>query len=164
MAFSNEYLMEKEINLIKATELDSLLHIKRSKGKICEIICNVNRCTTDRENKRWLIRYRKGYGCEPKLGEEFFVLFYGAIHRDNAIDLCMKKEGTEDNPLILQKYEKELIYYWKVEEIEIPKQLRVEKQIILDMLEEIMNAYGICGNPEHKGPDFDGKIKTFVKG
>ena len=26
MAFSNEYLTEKEINLIKATELDSLLH------------------------------------------------------------------------------------------------------------------------------------------
>ena len=91
MAFSNEYLTEKEIELVKATEMDSLLHIKRSQGKISEIICNVNRCTTDREKKRWLIRYRKGYGWEPKFGEEFFVLFYGAIHRENAIELCLIK-------------------------------------------------------------------------
>ena len=41
--------------------------------------------------------------------------------------------------------------------------LNEKENDIKKMLEEIMTAFGICGNPKHKGPGFDGKFKAIIK-
>lgn len=79
MAFSNEYLTQEEIELIKKTEQDALVNTHHNN------FCYVIQCTTDREKKIWLVHYPYRADYEPELNEEKFVLFYGAIDKRNVV-------------------------------------------------------------------------------
>lgn len=156
MGFSNEYLTEEEIELFKETEHWAFIR-KNKRGTICL----EKWCTTDREKRIWLMRYPRDYSYDPNEKEDRFIIFYGDINNNNFIELCMKDLGEDKESL--KKYGIPTVQYWAVKEMKVSPRLKEKENDIKKMLEEIMTAFGICGNPKHKGPGFDGRFKAIIK-
>jgi len=156
MGFSNEYLTDEEIELFKATEHWAFIRKDKS-----GIICLKNRCTVDREKGIWLMRYPRDYSYDPNLKEDNFVIFYGNINNNSLVELCMKDLGEDKEAE--KKYGVPTVQCWAIKEIRIASMLNVKEDEIKELLEEIMTAFGICGNPKHKGPGFDGRFKAIIK-
>lgn len=156
MGFSNEYLTEQEIELIKETEHKAL--VNKHNG----IFCYTNKCTTDRDRMIWLVHYPRSMDYESIINEERFVLFYGAISKQNIIEISLLDLGIEKNPLIKEEHNAKLITYWKIKEIIIPPFLPVDLQDIKELLSEIMSAYGINGDPKDRQKDYFGYSKAII--
>lgn len=158
MAFSNEYLTEEEIELIKKTGHDALVNTRNG------IFCYVNRCTVDRARKIWLIHYsrRADYG-DSRTRDERFVLFYGAIDKNNIVELCLENLGIERDVQVKEKHNAKFIKYWAIKKINISQSLTVGEKDIRKLLEEIMSAYAILGTPNEKREDYYGKGKAIIK-
>ena len=155
MGFSNEYLTEEEIELLKKTEHWSITR-KDKNG----VVCLRKSCTVDRKRNIWLIRFTHDSSFEPQMKEERFALFYQKISNENLVELRMKDLGEDKDSL--KKYGIPTVQYWAVKEMKVSPLLKGKESDIKSMLEEIMTAFGICGNPKHKGPGFDGRFKAKV--
>lgn len=160
MAFTNEYLTKEETALIEQTKLDCLLDVDKSGGRV---VCNVKKCTTDREKRIWFIHCVPGAGYDLQKKEEEFVLFYGDISIDNMIRISMEKLEEEKEPIILRKYNVDRIFYWAVKAVTIPPGSGTGQQEILSLLIDIMEAYGSHGEPGDKGVGNVEKIRVFLE-
>ena len=107
------------------------------------------------------MRYPRDYSYDPNLKQDRFIIFYGDIDNNNLIELCMKDLGEEKESL--KKYGVSTVQYWAVKEMKVSPKLKGKENDIKEMLQEIMTAFGICGNPKHKGPGFDGRFKAIIK-
>ncbi len=157
MGFSNEYLTEQEIELIKETEHKAL--VNKHNG----VFCYVNKCTTDRERKIWLVHYPRSMDCESVINEERFVLFYGAISKQNMIEISLLNLDIEKNPSIKEEHNAKLITYWKIKEIMISPSLTVDLHDIKEVLNEIMDVYGINGDPMDREKEYFRCSKAIIR-
>jgi len=158
MGFSNEYLTDEEKRLIAETR-----HLRLTSSSKTESFCLKDRATVDREKRIWLLANATTYDWDPRVRGKLFVIFWKKIHKDNVIEVTLKDLGWEENDLVKEKYKVGDIRYWSIMDIKISKQLKIDRSNIKIILEEIMSAYGISGNPKHKGPEFDGKVKAIIK-
>jgi len=158
MGFSNEYLTDDEKKLISETEHYALTHYEDG-----HYVCLADTCTVDRKKKIWLLSYAFDYDINPKIDGMPFVLFWGNINKNSMIELSLWYVGKERNKQIKEKYSTDLLKYWSIKDVKVPAKLGIEKSQIKKELEKIMTAYGICGDPRHKGPEFDGKVKAIIK-
>ncbi|MBP3339682.1 MAG: hypothetical protein J6L69_09795 [Lachnospiraceae bacterium] len=158
MAFSNEYLTEEEKKLIAETRHRILTSASETISYSLNDIA-----TVDRDKKIWLLENNKTREWDYKERGYLFVIFWGKIHKDNVVEITLNLLADEFVDKSNSKYGVELIKYWGVKKIQISPKLSVSESEVKSILEEIMTAYGLWGNPEHNGPEFDGKVKAVVR-
>ena len=159
MGFSNEYLTDEEKKLIANTGHYALT---RRKNSVYECLCET--CTVDRRRNIWMLKNENDYDYDLKANGYMFVLFWGCIQKQNCIELYLKDVGRERGINAKERFGVNIVQYWSIKDIKIPEFSKINKNEVYDVLEDLMTGYGICGDPRHKGPDFDGKIKAIIKG
>lgn len=155
MGFSNEYLTEEEKKLIAKTG-----HIGLNKKTKNGIECLREYCTVDRERKIWMLHYRYDSLYNPNDKEDNFVIFYGSINNESRIEVCLKNLGIEKDISVKKKYGAHMIKYWKIKDMKCIGNMKLDNDEMLFLLEEIMTAYQILGEP--KDDDFNEVFKAIV--
>ncbi|MBP3339681.1 MAG: hypothetical protein J6L69_09790 [Lachnospiraceae bacterium] len=158
MGFSNEYLTEDEKKLIAETRHNKLTSIDET-----SVFCLKEKVTVDRNRKIWFLSNTKTREWDFRDRGYLFIMFWGKIHKDNVIEITLKDMGREYIDVTKVKDGIEVIRYWGIHSIKMSNKLDIDKCAIEDVLGEIMTAYGICGDPKHKGPKYDGKMKVIIK-
>ncbi|MBP3339279.1 MAG: hypothetical protein J6L69_07735 [Lachnospiraceae bacterium] len=158
MGFSNEYLTDEEKRLIAETRHNKLTSIDETSA-----FCLKEKVTVDRDRKIWLLSNTKIREWDPREDGYLFIMFWKKIHKDNVIEITLKDMGREYVDANKQEDGVEVIRHWGIMKINISNQLQVDEYEIKNLLEEMMTAYGVNGNPKHKGPEFDGKVKAIIK-
>jgi len=86
MAFTNEYLTEKE--KAQLIEVGNIAIVDR-------MVCLRDIATVDRNRKIYLLRFSYRYGLEPDRGKIDFVCFYGKISKEYMCEIQLKDLGNE---------------------------------------------------------------------
>lgn len=153
MAFTNEYLTEKE--KAQLVEVGNIAIVDRR-------MCLRDIATVDRSRNIYLLRFCYRYGLEPDRDKIDFVCFYGEISRKNMCEIRLKDLGYKKDENIKKLHKVEFIQYWELEEIMICPPSKVDISKVKDALEDMMTAYGILGDPE-RNESYQGKFKAIVK-
>ena len=154
MAFINDYLTKEETL--------ALVAIPHYEFKWSDKYTTGRKCTIDKDKKIWFIQVPKVYGCELDRNEYVFLLYFDVICKENEIILYMNKIGRIEDSLFTQEYDKPFIYGWSIEKIKGSKTSDMAEDLLYEVLEEALDAFGINGSIDCNDSEFKNEFKAVL--